>query len=268
VTVVGASAGWQPVYEAAGMKAVYLGDEAVVDCTSFSLEGRAMRGLRQAYHRVQRAGYTVRFHDPAALSPELTAELRALMGESRRGGVERGFSMTLSRVFDPDDTGLLLAVAYDAEGRAAAFCHFVPAADIAGWSLDLMRRTKDPATPNGLVDFVVLETIRYAKARGQWGLGLNFAVMRGVLAGERGDGVLTDLERRVLLRFSETMQIESLWRFNRKYQPLWRQRFVVLGGIGNAAMQGLAIADAEGVTELPVIGRFVGRRAGQRGRVA
>ncbi|MET7402914.1 DUF2156 domain-containing protein [Dactylosporangium sp. NPDC005572] len=134
VTVVGAAESWLPVYQAAGMHPVYLGDEAIVDCASFSLEGRSMKSLRGAYNRVRKAGYTVRFHDPATLPADLKGELRFLATQSRQGGAERGFSMTLSRLFEPTDTGLLLAVAYGPDGRPAGFCHWIPAADIAGWS--------------------------------------------------------------------------------------------------------------------------------------
>ncbi|MET7423426.1 phosphatidylglycerol lysyltransferase domain-containing protein [Dactylosporangium sp. NPDC005555] len=262
VSVVGAAAGWLPVYRAAGLRPVYLGDEAIVDCSAFTLDGRAMKGLRGAWNRVGRAGYTVRFYDPAKLPADLTAELEELMTQSRHGEVERGFSMTLSRLFDPRDTGLLLAVAHGPDGRAAAFCHWIPAADISGWSLDVMRRGTDPDLPNGLTDFIIVETISRLRSLGAWGLGLNFAVMRQVLAGERdsehGGGRLSDLQRRLLHRFSDTMQIESLWRYNEKYQPLWRPRYLVLSGLGNAPQQGVAVADAEGVAELPVIGRLLG----------
>ena len=44
VSVVGAAAGWLPVYRASGLRPVYLGDEAIVDCGAFTLDGRAMRG--------------------------------------------------------------------------------------------------------------------------------------------------------------------------------------------------------------------------------
>jgi len=149
--------------------------------------------------------------------------------------------MTLSRLFDPRDTGLLLAVAHGPGGRVRGFCQWVPAADLSGWSLDVMRRSTDPDLPNGLTDFIVVETINCLKARGQWGLGLNFAVMRAVLAGERGSGRLSDLQRRLLHRFSDTMQIESLWRYNEKYRPYWRPRYIVLSGIGTAPVQGLRL---------------------------
>ncbi|GAA4250268.1 phosphatidylglycerol lysyltransferase domain-containing protein [Dactylosporangium darangshiense] len=259
VTVVGASEAWLPIYRAAGMHPAYLGDEAIVDCAAFSLDGRSMKSLRGSYNRVRKSGYTVRFHDPARLDPTLAAQLRELSAQSRQGGVERGFSMTLSRLFDPADAGLLLAVAYDPDGRPAGFCHWIPAADIAGWSLDLMRRATDRELPNGLTDFVVVETILHLKARGEWGLGLNFAVMRAVLAGERGRGGLSDLQRRVLHRLGDGTQMETLWRYNDKYQPLWRPRFVVLGDLASAPQQTLAIACAEGVTEIPVVGRLTAR---------
>ncbi len=259
VAVVGAQPGWLPLYEASGMRAIYMGDEAIVDCLAFSLEGGRMKGLRQACNRVKRAGYTVRFFDPATVEPALRAELSDLMTETRQGEAERGFSMTLSRIFDPHDTGLLLAVAFDVAGRAVAFCQYAPAADIDGWSLDLMRRRADPDLPNGVTDFVVTETIEHLRASKQWGLALNFAVMREIVAGERSGG-WWELERRVLHKFSESMQIESLWRYNQKFQPYWRPRYVVVDSLDYVASHGLAIADAEALADLPLLGRLVGSR--------
>jgi lysylphosphatidylglycerol synthetase-like protein (DUF2156 family) len=122
-----------------------------------------------------------------------------------------------------------------------------------------MRHSTSQELPNGLTDFIIIETIQHLKARGGWGLGLNFAVMRAVLAGERGDGRLTELQRRVLHSFASGTQMESLWRYNDKYHPYWRPRYIVLSGLGSAAVRGLAIADAEGVTELPLIGRLLDR---------
>jgi lysylphosphatidylglycerol synthetase-like protein (DUF2156 family) len=215
----------------------------------------ATRSLRQAVNRVARAGYTVTFHDPARLTPAEAEQLRAVMSQSRRGDVERGFSMTLSRLFDPRDRGLLLAVVRSPDGAPVAFCQFVPAPGIDGFSLDLMRRTRGEH-PNGLTDFLVVKTIEHLRSEGRRGLGLNFATMRAVLAGERSDSVTTRLGRRVLLRLSEDMQIESLWRFSAKFDPAWRPRYVVLEARELALGTGLAIARAESFWELPVVGRF------------
>jgi lysyl-tRNA synthetase class 2 len=164
--------------------------------------------------------------------------------------------MTLSRAFDPTDTGLLLSVALDPDGRPAAFCQWVPSADIDGWSLDLMRRRADDDLPNGLMDFVVLETIEHVRASHGRGLALNFAVLREIVAGER-DGSLYGLQRRVLRHLSSSMQIESLWRYNAKFRPAWRPRYVVVDAVEHVATHGVAIASAESLSELPLIGRFM-----------
>src|ERR1039458_5706800 len=85
-----------------------------------------MKGLRQAVNRVARYGYTVRFLDPARLSPEDAARLVELMNKSRRGEKERGFSMMLGRLFDARDTGLLLTLVEGPDGAPVAMCQFVP----------------------------------------------------------------------------------------------------------------------------------------------
>ncbi|MGH9095558.1 MAG: bifunctional lysylphosphatidylglycerol flippase/synthetase MprF, partial [Acidimicrobiales bacterium] len=189
---LGAGEEWLPIYRASGMHDLYVGDEGVVRIQRFALEGGRFKGLRQAVNRVAKYGYTISFHDPSRLDPELRAALEGVMTKSRRGDVERGFSMTLGRVFDPGDAGLLLAVVHGPPpegatvGPAVAFCQYVPAPGIGGYALDLMRRDAGEH-PNGLIDFAVVETIRYLEAQGGKGLGLNFATMRAVLAGEAGE---------------------------------------------------------------------------------
>ncbi len=260
VAVVGAREAWLPLYEAARLHPVYLGDEAILDCPGFSLKGAKMKTLRGAVNRVGKAGIEVTFHDPSAMTSEETRDLLAISGESRQGAVERGYSMTLSRLFDREDTGLLLSVARFADGRPAGFIQWVPAADIDGFSLDVMRRSTAADVPNGLTDFLIVSTAAHLAAEGMRGLGLNFAVMREIVAGERS-GRLAELSRRALHALSSKAQIESLWKFNAKYDPEWRARYVILDALDSAAAQSLAIADAEGVTELPGIGRVLRRPA-------
>ncbi len=110
--VLGAGEEWLPVYRDTGMHDLYVGDEGVVRTNRFSLQGGKFKGLRQAVNRVANYGYTISFHDPASLDADLRAELLDVMTKSRRGDVERGFSMTLGRVFEPEDRGLLLAVVH------------------------------------------------------------------------------------------------------------------------------------------------------------
>jgi lysylphosphatidylglycerol synthetase-like protein (DUF2156 family) len=261
--VMGAGEEWLSVYRDSGMHNIYLGDEAVVRVPSFTLAGGGMKGLRQAHNRITKYGYTATFHDPAHLDPALSAELSALMSLSRQGEHERGFSMMLGRVFDPRDTGLLLGVVRSPDGAAAAMCQFVPAPGINGFSLDLMRR--DPGDhPNGLLDFALCSTIEHLKSRGFEGLSLNFATMRSTLSGDKGDGTVQRAERWFLKRLSNFAQIESLWRFNAKYEPEWLPRYVVFDTAEHLVPVVMAILRAESVWEIPVLGKLLASGAEKR----
>jgi len=259
-SVLAASASWLPIYRAAGLVDHYIGDEAVVDSGTFSLQGKAMKSLRGAHNRMKKGGYRVEVLDPLEAPDDLKQALLELMTETRQGEAERGYSMTLSRIFDPRDKGLLLAVCFDPDGRPVAFNQYIPATKVQGYSLDLMRRTASPDAPNGLTDFVIIETLAWMAGQGLHGLGLNFATMRAVVSGEAEGGPWLTLERSVLRHFSDTMQIESLWKFNKKYDPEWVPRYAVTGPFLRVADESLAIARAESVTELPVVGRWLRTR--------
>ena len=262
-SVMGAGEDWLSIYRDSGMHNIYLGDEAVVMVQSFTLAGGGMKGLRQAHNRIAKYGYTASFHDPARLDPGLSKELTALMSMSRQGEHERGFSMMLGRVFDPRDTGLLLTVVRGPDGTPAAMCQFVPAPGINGYSLDLMRR--DPGEhPNGLLDFALCSTIEHLRAGGFEGLSLNFATMRSTLSGDKGDGTVQRAERWFLKRLSNFAQIESLWRFNAKYEPEWLPRYVVFDTAEHLVPVVMAILRAESVWEIPVLGKLLAAGAEKR----
>jgi lysylphosphatidylglycerol synthetase-like protein (DUF2156 family) len=265
--IMGAGEEWLPVYNESGMHNVYIGDEAVVDIQQFSLAGGGKKGLRQAHNRIKKYGYTATFHDPSRLDQEVAAELISLMGLSRRGDQERGFSMMLGRIFDPRDQGLLLTVVHGPDGHPAAMCQFVPATGINGYSLDLMRR--DPGEhPNGLLDFALCSTIEHLKADGCGGLSLNFAALRSTLAGEKGDSTMQRAERWFLKRVSSFAQIETLWRFNAKYDPDWLPRYVAFDTAEHLVPVIMAILRAESLWEIPVLGRLLAVGAEKRMQAA
>ncbi|HXQ58546.1 MAG TPA: phosphatidylglycerol lysyltransferase domain-containing protein [Acidimicrobiales bacterium] len=255
VAVMGGSEDWLPIYRATGMHEIYIGDEAVVDLEKFSLAGGHMKGLRQAYNRIAKYGYTATFHDPSRLDRATAVRLTGLMSQSRRGEFERGFSMMLGRIFDPRDEGLVLCVVTAPDGAPAALCQFVPARGIGGFSLDLMRRDRGEH-PNGLIDFALVSSIEHFRAGGHTGLSLNFAALRSILEGE-GDGVTQRVERWALKKMSSFLQIETLWRFNAKYEPQWLPRYVVYDTAEHLVPVVLAILRAESLSEVPVIGRMI-----------
>ncbi len=136
----------------------------------------------------------------------------------RGSPTERGFSMALGRVGGPGDDRCVVATATE-NGVAAG-----PAALRALGSGRPLARPDAPrpvsARP-GLNDFLIVETIKAAPGLGVKRISLNFAVFRAALErGERiGAGPVLRAWRRVLLFASRWFQIESLYKFNAKFQP-------------------------------------------------
>src|SRR3984957_2673905 len=87
------------------LTALELGDEAVVEVASFSLQGRAMRNVRQMVSRVERAGYTAQVRRAGDIPPAELAELIRRTDSWRGSQTERGFSMALGRGGRPGDEG-------------------------------------------------------------------------------------------------------------------------------------------------------------------
>lgn len=256
VAILGASAAWQSVYRSLDMRSYYIGDEAVVTLGGLDLAGKRHKSLRQAVNRMKKYGYSVDLSNPAELAITDREQILAIMTASRRGDRERGFSMTLGRIFDPRDTDLLMSICRNKHGVITGFCQWVPAPAVNGYSLDLMRRDMGEH-PNGMFDLLIVETILQLGEQGYGAVSLNFAAMRAVLAGERGSGIPSKVERWVLERLSDSMQIESLWHFNAKFDPVWLPRYLVIDSIENLPAIAIAASRAESLWDLPIIGRFL-----------
>jgi lysyl-tRNA synthetase class 2 len=246
---MGASEEAGTVYARHGLDALELGDEAVVDVAEFTLEGRAMRTVRQARNRVRRAGYTVRVRRHEDIPADEMAYLIERADDWRDGATERGFSMALGRLGDPEDGQCVMLECHDARGDLKALLSFVPWGP-HGLSLDLMRR--DRHAENGLVEFMVLELLCGAREIGVAQVSLNFAVFRSVFErGARlGAGPVLRLWRSLLSFFSRWWQIESLYRANAKYRPIWEPRFLLFEKSADLPRIGLAAARAEGFLEV------------------
>ncbi|MGZ4212990.1 MAG: phosphatidylglycerol lysyltransferase domain-containing protein [Actinomycetota bacterium] len=241
--VLGARGDRTGVWERAGLKPFYLGDEALIDVAAFSLEGRAMRNVRQSARHTEKAGVTTEFHLEGALDPTLR---RALVGIAERhlaGAPERGFSMALGDVLMSEEPECVVVVGRARDGTPIAFQRYVPCRSGRALSLDVMRR--DPDAPNGVNERMILDLVAWAKARGVETVSLNFAAFRGLLVEGAPRTPIKAAQAWVVRRLSPYFQIESLHRFNAKFQPRWVPRFAMYRKMGDLGPVGLASLAAE-----------------------
>lgn len=264
LAVMAAGSEGAAVFEAAGLTVFEIGDEAILDLGSFSLNAPGLKPVRQAVSRLRRRGYDVEVRRHDTLTAEDFDRLAASASSWRGdGGDERGFSMALGRLGDPLDGDCVLVEAHDGQGELRGFISLVPWGR-NGLSLDLMRR--DPTADNGLVELLVSSLAEQAPRLAVRRVSLNFAMFREAFSRgeELGAGPMARLGRQALLLASRNWQLESLYRSNAKYLPDWQPRFICFEYSSDLPRVGVAAGSAEGFLTAPSVGSIL-RRGGSGG---
>ncbi|GAA1615981.1 bifunctional lysylphosphatidylglycerol synthetase/lysine--tRNA ligase LysX [Actinoplanes couchii] len=243
--VLSASETGATAYVSAGLKALGIGDEAILDVAGFTLQPKTMRPVRRAVDRVRAAGYTCQVRRQAAIGADELAELDRVAATWRDGGTERGFSMALGRFGDAADGRSVVVTAHDDHGLVRGILTFVTWG-VRGLSLDLMRA--DRTAENGLTEFLVAGLVEACPDLGVRRISLNFAMFRSVFSSADGVGAgpvirVTDAVLGLASRF---WQLESLYRANAKYLPAWVPRFLCFDSSLALSRAVYAAARAEG----------------------
>ena len=251
VAILGASERWLPLYAQHGLHSLYHGDEAVVDVATFSLDGRAIRKVRQSVHRLERGGYTARVLRPSELDDSLREQLEHVSGAWRGTEPARGFVMALDRLFRLGDREAVFVVGFDPAGDVAGFLHFAVCSAGRALSLSSMPRLRN--SPNGFNEWLICETIAWARRHEFDRVSLNFAPFAALLAPEAELSSLQEVQRRAILTLKGHFQLDNLLLFNRKFAPRWERRFVVYEKRRDLPRVGVAALAAEAY--LPFQGR-------------
>jgi lysyl-tRNA synthetase, class II len=246
LAVLGASEGQLARYRELGLRPILLGEEAVLRPAEFSLDGRAIRKVRQSVSRVTKAGYRLR----VVASEDADLRLRTALDEVSAlwlgNQPERGFSMSIDDLYVP---GTVFAVAESDDGTIGGFLHLAPTPAGGGWSLSTMRRR--PETPNGLTEFLIVETLVWAKTQGASEVSLNFCAFTEWISPERATTITRRVVRRVLLAADGVFQLERLYSFNRKFFPEWRPRYLCVERLTDLPLVGLAYLHVESLLVPP-----------------
>jgi lysyl-tRNA synthetase class 2 len=223
--------------------ALEIGDEAVVYVEDFKIDTPQLKSVRQMANKARKEGYETEIKKISELTHEERLTLAQVAQQWRRGGNERGFSMALGRFCDSQDPDALVVWA-SVDGAPKGLLQFVPWGD-DGLSLDLMRRSGDAVS--GVNELLISETIEYGRTNGISRISLNFATFRSIFEkGERlGAGPITRLNHKVLILLSRFVQMESLYRFNAKFQPIWEPRYILFPSIGHLGRVAIAIMRVE-----------------------
>lgn len=210
-------------YRAAGLQALCIGNEAVVDVPKFTLAGGACKGLRGSVARLKKAGYTTEILVPPH-PPELLRQLRLISDDwlHLQHGGEKCFSLGW---FDETylNDGPLIGVR-EATGKWVAFANIIPEYQKSETTIDLMRRHRD--APSGVMDFLFVALLDWAKEQGFASFNLGLAPLSGV--GQDADDPLVErVLNLVFRRGGRFYSFEGLYAYKRKFQPSWEPRYLI-----------------------------------------
>ncbi len=213
-------AGVEPL-TATGLKALKIGEEAMIPVQKWDLGAEGYKWLRSALRRIERAGLEV-VELPTPLSAHDTEQLREVSDSWLADGGHRERTFTLGR-FDADylDATTVLALREAETGRIVAFANVIPSYRSTAGNFDLMRRRPD--APNGAMDALFVALIERFRAAGLEKMSLGMVPF----AGAAGDSLPTRAIRLLYERGERAFNSQGLFRFKNKWQPEWEPRYLV-----------------------------------------
>ena len=228
-------------YKAAGFDVLAVGQEAVVDLTTFSLDGKSNKHLRNTINTFSKKGYRTAYIAPP-LSAELLRELRAVSDEwlTMMHGSEKRFSLGW---FDDDYIGNgPVMVVYTPEGIISAFANILPEYQRNESTIDLMRHRAE--VEEGTMDFLFLALFQWAKAEGYAGFNLGLSSLAGI--GEQKDDPTVERALHYIYEhINQFYNFSGLHQFKEKFHPRWETRYLVYPGPASLLPVALAMVRAD-----------------------
>lgn len=214
-----------PLYVDLGLVLLKLGEEARVPLGEFSLQGGAMKNLRQQAGRVERGGTAFEVL-PAASVTDLLPELREISDDwlKRRHAREKRFSLGF---FDAAYLSRLpLAVVRRGE-RIEAFANVWAGGGFEELSVDLMRYRGD--APPGVMDYLLVQLMLWGRVQGYRWFNLGMAPLAGFETRPLAP-LWTRLGASVQRMGEHFYNFQGLREYKDKFHPVWEPRYLASPG--------------------------------------
>lgn len=187
-----------------GMHIFKLGEEAIVDLSPFTLDGAAGKTLRTSRNKLTREQYSVAYFSPEETSQHIEA-LRLIS------------DAWLASFYDWYIGNFPCAVVKKGDALVA-FANLWPSGDGKELSVDLMRHLPD--APKGVMEYLFIESMLWAKAQGYEHFDLGMAPMSGVE--DRQGAPLWNKAVNLLFQKGEGIyNFQGLRAFKEKFNHQW-----------------------------------------------
>ena len=234
-----------PVYKKLGFRKIKIGDDAIVDLTTFNLEGKEAKKLRHAVNQLEKRGIRLARYDPP-LSTEVMSQLQQVSDAWLQipGRRERTFTLGLFEYNYVRSTAVYAAV--DPSGKILAFMNSIPSFCKGEATIDLMRHLPDAAP--GIMDFLFIKVFFARKEEGFQRFSLGMAPMAGF-----GEHEEASAEERAVHYFMQQLHFlfsyQGLLHYKSKFATIWEPRYTIYRNVLNLPRVARAISEVSEIRE-------------------
>lgn len=215
------------LYKSLGFRALQVGEEAIVNLTTFTLKGKANQNLRTAINRLTKTGHKIEFYTPP-IADSLLVQLKEVSNEwlqLMKGG-EKHFSV--GWFTDDYVRDLHIAVVQNPHDNICAFASVFPAYQGKQVSVDLMRRRLE--VENGTMEFLFASMLQHFQQLGYDSFNLGLSALAGVGDTQKSPQLEKGL-RYLSSHLSKFYNFKGVHSFKDKFQPQWEPRYLVYPGL-------------------------------------
>ena len=209
------------IYEKLKKKVLPIGEEAIVNLTTWTTQGGDKKALRNAINKLTKTGYEFRVSEPPqkdAFLQQLEAVSQLWLKQNKRE--ELLFSQGK---FDKDELkNQTILILENGEGKVEAFVNLIPNGPEGEGNFDLMRKTDD--APHGTMDFLFVNMFEYMKNKGFTSCNLGIVPLSGIQEPGNLQERIMKLAYEKIKRFSH---YKSLRDFKEKFDPTWEMMYLV-----------------------------------------
>lgn len=205
-----------------GYDFIKMGEEALVDLTTFTTAGKKMKGTRAVLNKITKEGYTFDVLQPP-FSSETMASLQEISDSWLKGRKEKGFSLGFfSEAYLQRGP---IAVVRNQDHEIVSFANLMPTYSKEVGTIDLMRHHSEKA-PSGSMDFLLIHLFDYFKAQGVSYFDLGMAPLANV-GHSRKSFTQERIANLVYEGGSHFYSFQGLREYKEKYASQWVPRYTL-----------------------------------------
>jgi len=209
------------IYKSLKKKSLFLGQEAVVDLNTFTLQGVNKKRIRNAMNKVAETGFKLHVYDPP-LKEGLLQKLK-FVSDNWLMDMERQELVFSQGLFNWDEIkNQTVLVAENEEEKIAGFLNIIPDYVMHEGTFDLIRKTSD--APNGVIDFLHVELFNYFKQKNIQFVNLGFAPLSGI---EIPDDITERSMKFAYEKIKSFAHYKGLREFKDKFDPDWSDKYLI-----------------------------------------